>query len=113
MPLRPFMTKAYRLLNKKYEKPLPLHTFLLIFEVPWLPTPVYIGSEMVPAHLVLSSLRSESGHSNTSCPNALHCVNCGGDYPSANKKSTFLINENIHELRGRKALHFLKQGSNF
>jgi len=34
---------------------------------------------------------SESSHSDTTCPNALHCVNCGSIHPWVNKNCPFSL----------------------
>jgi hypothetical protein len=38
-----FVSKAYRLIGKRDNKPFPLHTIFLTFEVPSLPASIHVG----------------------------------------------------------------------
>jgi hypothetical protein len=132
-----FVARAYRLIEKRDNKPFPLHTTFLIFEVPSLSLYLHVGYERVPirpyvpnpmrcyrcrkfghtqqrcvSHLAAAC--GEGRHGEEPCPNPSHCVNCSGAQASADRKCPdFLQEKAIQELGVKDGLSFLDARKKF
>jgi hypothetical protein len=130
--------KAYRLIGKRDNKPFPLHTVFLTFEVLSLPASIHVGYERVPVHpYIPNPMRcyqcqkfghtqqrcasnfvcghcGENGHGEEPCPNPPHYVNCSGAHTSANRRCPVFLDEKaIQELRVEDDLSFLDAQKKF
>jgi hypothetical protein len=87
------VSMAYRLIGKRDDKPFPLRTVFLTFEVPDLPSHVYLGYKRVPVRAyVPNPMRyfrcRKFGHRQQRCTSDIVYGNCGeaghGDFPRTN-----------------------------
>jgi hypothetical protein len=125
------VSRACRLIGKRDDKLFPLRTVFLTFEVPDLPSHVYLDYERVPVRAyVPNPMRcfryqkfghtqqrctsdivcgncGEAGNGDSPCTNPSRCVNCQGNHHSNSKKfPIFLKEKDIQELRVKEGLSF-------
>jgi hypothetical protein len=111
------VSRANRLTGKRDDKPFPLRTIFLTFEVPDLPSHVYLGYERVPVRAYIPnpircfscqkfgqtqqlytsditySNCGEAGYGDSPCTNPSKCVNCQGNHSSNSKKCMIFLKE--------------------
>jgi hypothetical protein len=131
-----FVSKAYRLIGKRDNKPFTLRTFFLTFEVPSLPASIHVGYGRVPvspyipnpmrchqcqkfghtqqrcASNLVCGHCGENGYGEEPCPNPPHCVNCSRAHASADRRCPVFLDERaIQELRVKDGLFWMPERS--
>jgi hypothetical protein len=133
-----FVSRAYWLIGKWDGKPFPLSTIFLTFEVPSLPSYMYVGYERVSvqpyipnpmqclwcqkfgltqqqcASNLVCGVCGEPGLGESLCPCPPHCVNCSGAHVFGDRRHPVFLDEKaIQELQVKDSLSFLDAWKKF